>query len=246
MKNILVYLFLSTMFLIACSAKVDLSTPDFQASFLPYFDVSGHEEVLLAIVNDNSTQEERDHFAFPEEWEVYLIHLEEDTLFLDEKGTEITKEEAKMHDYMFNVWTKEAFQSQWTDVLTEEGSSKLIIDYIPAYSVSQIQLVNMTDDEYLALDYARNHGDFHLQVYVGEGFNNEKINLQIQDEVWEAIDLNKSQINSVGFKERPSERKAQLLSITEYPTFILFDNEKLLIKTNQLGGVLEYMTQNSK
>ncbi|MEB1809282.1 MAG: hypothetical protein LPK26_18655 [Bacillaceae bacterium] len=228
--------------LTACSTTVN-NTPDFQSSFLPYFNEDANEEVILAIVDDNITEEERGNFIFPKEWEVYRIHIKDETTFINANGEKIKKEEFEMHDYKFNVWTSEKFQPAWTDVLTDD-SNQLVIDHIPSYTAKKIQIVDMTDKEYLALDYAQKEGEYHLQIFVGDGFNDEESNLIIQDEVWNAIDLGKSKIKSVGFSERPSKRKEELLEIQEYPSFFLYDHEKLLLKTAHLEGILEYLSNN--
>jgi hypothetical protein len=206
----IIVLIMSFILLIGCSSKIDVNRdPDFQSRFLPYFSNAESEQVWLATVNDNMTQEARERFILPE----------------------------------YKVWTKETFKSTWSKVLTEEDSTKLKLDHLPIYTATQIQLVQMTDEEFLAQDYAKKKGQYALHIYFGEAFNDQEMSLKIQQEVRENIDLTKSKINRVKYAKKASERKEKLLGIDKYPIFILYDHKKLLIKTTDLQDISSFLAR---
>jgi hypothetical protein len=235
---------MSFILLIGCSSKMDVNRePDFQSRFLPYFSNAESEQVWLATVNDNMTQEHRREFKLPDEWEVYRIQLEDNTRYIDENGTEISKEEFKSHNYKYKVWTKEKFKPKWSKVLTEEETTNLKVNHLPIYTAIQIQLVQMTDEEYLARDYAEKEGQYALQIYFGEAFDDQEKSLKIQQEVREHIDLTKSKINRIEYTKKASKRKEKLLGIDQYPIFILYDHKKLLLKTTDLQDISSFLTR---
>ncbi|MFN7252482.1 MAG: hypothetical protein ACK4M9_17135 [Anaerobacillus sp.] len=216
--------------------------PDFQSRLIEFHEDEERKDVLLALVNDNMSKKEREMFNLPSEWEAYRIKLDKNTKFIDENGAEITKEKFQLHDYKVNVWTKESFQPQWSKVLREDGSMELISDRIPIYSATQIQLVEMSDEEYLAVDYAYQEGEFALQVYLGEAFDDPKRSESILVEVSEVMDVTMAKLVSVGYSREPSERKEALLGINSYPVFLLYDHEKLVHMTTDLEEILNFLS----
>jgi hypothetical protein len=235
---------MSIILVIGCSSNIDVNRePDFQSRFLPYFSNAESEQVWLATVNDNMTQEEVERFILPDEWEVYRIQLEDNTRYIDDNGTEISKAEFEMHDYEYKIWTKETFNSRWSKVFTEEGSSQLKIDHLPKYTATQIQLVQMTDEDFLAQDYAKEEGQYALHIYFGEAFEDQEMSLKIQHEVRENIDLINSKINRAKYAKKASKRKEKLLGIDKYPIFILYDHERPILITTELQDISSFMTR---
>jgi hypothetical protein len=220
--------------------------PDFQTRLIQFLEDEEREDILLALVNDNMSKKERQMFNLPNEWEAYRIKLDKNTRFIDENGTEITKEKFELHDYKVNVWTKESFQPQWSKVLPEDGSMQLNIDRIPMYTATQIQLVEMTDEEYLAVDYAYQEGEFVLQVYLGEAFDDPKRSESILVEVSEVMDVTKGKLVSVGYSKKPSDRKEALLGIHSYPVFLLYDHQKLVHMTTDLEEIVNFFSTTDK
>jgi hypothetical protein len=216
--------------------------PDFQSRLIEFHEDEERKDVLLALVNDNMSKKEREMFNLPSEWEAYRIKLDINTKYIDKNGTEITKEKFQLHDYKVNVWTKESFKPQWSKVLPEDGSMELISDRIPIYSATQIQLVEMSDEEYLAVDYAYQEGEFALQIYLGEAFDDPKRSDSIGVEISEVMDVTKGKLASVGYSKKPSERKEALLGIHSYPIFLLYDHEKLVHMTTELEEILNFFS----
>lgn len=230
--------------LVGCSSIKDVNRdPDFQSRLMPYYNGFGNEEeqIRLAMVNDNMTKEDRQLFRLPEEWEVYRIKLADNTRFIDENGNVITKEMFATHEYEHKVWTKENFKPKWSKALTE-ATGYLKIDHLPIYTATQIQMVQMTDEEYLARDYADKEGDYALQIYLGELWMNSNITQEVQNQ----IDMQKYNINTVGYSRKPSERKEKLLEIEEYPIFILYDHEKVLLKTTELQDISSFLAHENE
>jgi hypothetical protein len=231
--------------LMSCSSLKDVERdPDFQSRFIQYYG-DNDERIWLAAVNDNMTREDRERMILPSEWEVYQIKLKESTRIIDENGNEITKEEFQAHDYEYKVWTKEKFKTKWSKVLTEKETKDLILDHYPIYTAKQIQIVQMTDEEYIARDYSQKEGQYSLQIFFGEAFDNQEMNAKLQQEVWKHIDMTNSKINSISFQKLATDRKEKLLGIEKYPIFILYDHEKLLLKTNNLDELVNFLNLGS-
>lgn len=228
------------MFIIGCTSKIDTNRdPDFQSLLIPSTDET---DVWLAMVDDNMTPKERDMFNLPEEWEVYRIKIGNDTAFIDEDGLEVSKELFEEHDFEFKVWTKEPFKQAWSKVSIED---RLNVEHLPMYTAAQIQLVHITDEQYLARDFAKEEGEFALFVYMGEAFDDQQKSQFIQNEVLETVDLTNSPLKSVAFSSKPSERKEKLLGIVQYPIFVLYDHEKLIMKSTNIEDITEAYTKNN-
>jgi hypothetical protein len=175
-----------------------------------------------------------------------MVRIHYSTRYIDENGNEITKEKFQVHDYAYKVWTKEKFKTKWSKVLTKKETKDLKIDHYPIYTAIQIQLVQMTDEEYIARDYSQKKGHYSLQIYFGEAFDNQEMNVKLQQEIWEHIDMSNSKINSVSFQKLANDRKEKLLEIEEYPIFILYDHEKLLLKTDNLDELVNFLNPESE
>jgi hypothetical protein len=100
----------------------------------------------------------------------------------------------------------------------------------------------MTDEEFLARDYAEKKGQYALQIYFGEAFDDQERSLEIQQEVRENIDLTNSKIQRVEYAKQASERKEKLLGIDKYPTFILYGHKKTLLKTTDLEDISIFLS----
>ncbi|MBU8906267.1 hypothetical protein [Desertibacillus haloalkaliphilus] len=236
LRDLILILFL--IFLFGCSSEVDLQRePDLQSNLLS-LDEKYEKETYLGVVNDNMTPKERNAFNLPDEWEAYRIEFNHSTRFIDHEGAEIEKEAMKSHNFKFNIWTEESFKSEWSNVEVKEGTSMAIItDLFPLYTATQVQLVPMTDEEYLERSYAYEEGEIAIEVYINEAFY-EKDDRMVPEEIYDRSD-NFNRFSSTS--SEASKRKERLLNIEEYPVFLVYDHEGLVLKTYDIHELLEFL-----
>ncbi|MCD8508577.1 MAG: hypothetical protein LRY73_00795 [Bacillus sp. (in: Bacteria)] len=158
-----------TFLLMSCSNNEEplSSGPDFQGSFH-----ATDEKTSIVVVDMNMTREDMEFFRYPDEWEVYAVKWNDDTTFLDETGTEIPEAAIGEHDHQIKVWTEERFEKELTDFVT--GVDENIEEFYPVYTASQIQLVEMTLEDYLARLVSFEKGDLALTVFLGDELSDDQ------------------------------------------------------------------------
>lgn len=194
----------------------------------------------LVVVDMNMTQEDVNFFRYPEEWEAYVIKWDENTIFLDEAGTEITVEKSQQHDYHIKIWTKEAFNKELSKLNTE-ADGKLVEGY-PVYTAQQIQLIEMKVEDYIEKHVTFQEGKIAVNVFLGEEISkDEKLLYSFQKELNEFMS-NHSNIQSYRFSfGEGNNRDVQFLEIEDYPAFFVFDHEQLIFKTYEQEKFIEFI-----
>lgn len=225
-----------TFLLMSCSSdEIVTSEPDFQGTFH-----IEDEKTSLVVVDMNMTREDMEFFRYPDEWEAYVVKWNDDTIFLDEAGTEISQNEFEEHDYQIKVWTKETFENEWSAFVT--GDDENSEENYPVYTARQIQLVEMTLEDYLAGHITFEKGDLALKIFLGDKMSNDQDAVQeFQSEFNEVMDkIQFVQSYGVVYGEG-YKRDVQFLELESYPAYVIFDHEQMILKTYEQDEFMEFL-----
>lgn len=193
----------------------------------------------FVIVDMNMTEEDRMYFNYPDEWEAYVVKWNEKTVFLDELGNEIQEGQFEQHDYHIKIWTKEKFKQKITELRNDEKLDEIY----PTYTARQIQLIEMTWEDYVLRKVSNKEGELSVQVFFGEEISNDNKKLyEFQKELNETFEKRNDIINRHSFMMgKGNKRDTQFLEIEEYPAFIVFDHEKMIFKTYDKEEYVEFI-----
>ncbi|UCZ53888.1 hypothetical protein LGQ02_03640 [Bacillus shivajii] len=232
MKTFILF-FLLIIFTFGCANQSLDREADLQGNHSPVL----AEGELFVIAGYEQTVDHMRRFEMPEEIEGYRISYDDETLFVDEDGNEVSESDVRTHYFKFNVWTKETFEKSVTNT-GDDGWSEESIKEFPNYTAAKIELVEMSDEEYLARRLADEEGYFSIIFYLGDEFEDDpnKYNSFIQ-----MIDEKRSKIRQFTYTAFPSERLEVLLNIQSYPAFVIFDHEQLILKAYDEDQLMEFI-----
>ncbi|MCL7745651.1 hypothetical protein [Halalkalibacter alkaliphilus] len=241
MKHLLFVVTLLFLF-VGCSEteKALEKEPDFQG-MIHYEDELN--SLFFVYVDDDLTPREKQDFYIPDYIYGYWVELTNSTILLNDEGEEITIGEAESGNV--RVWVEGNFKETRTAINSDRKTFFEMMKEqkgFPYYKAEQVTFftVELTRDDVIANLKSYDNGKYTVHGY----FESSRTYEENIDHVHKLMalmdDLEEIETGSVNIGGSNLPSGAKELGIEEYPFYIIFDTEEIVLETSSIEEVYKF------